>query len=132
MPPTSNPEKPPEALTVAAGLGLAALATVFTSVALFLILEGLFAARTPRLLAGIALIALGISLLFWVARRADDWRLAAAATAAACGFFYSFQGKVADGDLISQRAASASTALVLFIVAGVALGMHLLGPWREE
>lgn len=115
-----------------AGHALAAFATVLSSAALLLILEGLFAARSPKILAGLALAALGICLLVWVARRTAEWRLSVAATSAASGFYYSFRGKVDSGDVFSERAAAASTALVLFIIAGVALGIHLLGSWREE
>lgn len=133
---------PPESISVGAGFGLAFLATLICSAALRQILYGLFAGVSGRLAAGLAVAAVGISLLVWVAHRAEEWRLSVAAATSAAGFYYAWRAKIATENLgrlggmdtshvYGEHAATISTALILFIVAGIALGRHLLRS-REE
>lgn len=133
----------PEPLPPAATLAATAFSTLLCSGALYLLFRGLFAARFGSVLAFLAIAALGIFLLKWSARRSDQWRLVVAAVSAACGFYYVWRagivaeggkrlGTLGSGDVISDRLACGSTALVLFLVAGVFLGTHLLGAWRDD
>jgi hypothetical protein len=142
VPSTMDENNPPGSISVGAGLGLAALATLICSAALRQILYGLFAGLYGRLVAGLAIAAVGVSLLVWVARRADDWRLSVAAASAAAGFYYSWKTKIATADfgrfggpdgsrMFGEHAAAISTALALFIVAGIALGVHVLRSWED-
>ncbi len=135
-------EKFSDEISVRAGIAITAFAMLACGGALFRLLQGLFAGRSSRILAGLVLAALGIFLLVWVARRAVEWRLSAAAAAAASAFYYAFRANVGEAgkrlasfdrpEVFAERAAAASTALILFIIAGVTLGMHLLGAWRDE
>ncbi|HXU31722.1 MAG TPA: hypothetical protein VN851_14200 [Thermoanaerobaculia bacterium] len=141
-PPSPADGQPPEPISAGAGLGLAGLATLLCSAALRQILYGLIAGRSGRLVAGLLIAALGGFLLAWVARRAEEWRLAVAAASALAGFYYSWTTQIATKDfgplggpdgglLFSDHTAAISTALILFIVAGIALGRHILRSWGE-
>lgn len=81
-------------------------------------------------------------MLVGVARHVNEWRLSVAAASAAAGFYYAWRTKAATADLgrfagpegsrmFGEHAAAISTALVLFIVAGIALGLHVLRLWEE-
>jgi hypothetical protein len=121
-------------------LAVAAFAAVLFSGALFRLFRGLFASRFSSVLACLVMAAVGAFLLRWSARRTVEWRLPVAAVCAACGFYYSWRAQVEgvaplgylEGGDVVLRAASGTTALVLFIVAGVVLGRHLLGSWRDD
>ncbi len=120
----------------------AALAALLFGGALFRLCQGLFSTRSGRILEGLALAAVGTVLLIWSARRSADWRFWVAATSAASGFYYTWRAEgVAEGaqpagtlvsGALSNRGAAGSTALILFIAAGVMLGVHLLGSWRDD
>jgi len=142
LPSVLDDSNPPEPISVVAGVGLAILATLICSAALRQVLYGLFALLSGRVVAGLAIAAVGTSLLVWVALRADEWRLSVAAAAAAAGFYYAWRAKIATENLgrlggidtnhaYGEHAATISTALILFIVAGIALGRHLLLSWEE-
>ena len=133
----------PEPLPPVAALAVASFSTLLGSGALYLLFRGLFAARFGSVLAFLAIAALGIFLLKWSARRTDQWRLAVAAVSAACGFYYVWRAEIVAesgkrwGTLdrsgaLTDRLACGSTALVLFLVAGIVLGTHLLGAWRDD
>jgi hypothetical protein len=130
----------PKPLPPWAELAAAAFAALLIGGALFRLFRGLFASLSSNLLACLVMAAVGAFLLRWSARRAAEWRLPVAAVFAACGFYYTWRAQVEGGtwagNLVSGDiaipAASATTALVLFTLAGVALGMHLLGSWRDD
>ncbi len=121
----------------------AALAALLLGGALHRLFQSLFSARPGPIFEGLALAAVGTALLVWSARRSADWRLVVAATSAAAAFYFVWRaeavaeraqraGALTGGEVVSAPLASGSTALVLFIVAGVLLGMHLLGSWRDD
>ncbi len=128
---------------VTAAAATTALAALLLCGALSRLFLGLFAARSGRTLEGLAWAALGIALLVRSARRSTDWRLIVAATSAASAFYYAWRAEAVTegaqragipigGEVVSASLASGSAALVLFLAAGVLLGVHLLGSWRDD
>ncbi len=133
----------PEPISAGVGQLLALLATLICAAALFRVLYGLFALRSLQVLAGLVLAAGGAYLFVWVARRSEEWRLPVAAASTAAAIYYAWRARVASEIMLKRFRGLASshmygehtgaflTALLLFVVAVTAFGLHLLRS-REE
>ncbi len=120
-----------------------ALSAVLGAGGLYRLFRGLFSGGSGDLLAGLALAGLGVFLLRWSGRQGFERRLAVAAASAFCAFYYAWRAEtqsagtgVAGSPAIQEAVVSAlaggSTALLLFVIAGIALGLHVLGSWGEQ
>ncbi len=133
----------PEPMRRYASWAAPALSAVLGAGGLYRLFRGLFSGESGSLLAGFALAGLGGLLLRWSIRQRFEWRLAVAAASALCAFYYAWRAgtqSTGNGAAASQAVneavystlAGGSTALLLFIIAGIALGLHVLGSWGEE